>query len=111
LPALEYVASRLQEDGVLVLSELAGAADLLHHAVPTNPHSPDSVASALRQALELAPAEVRIRMRGLREEVARSDMSRWRQEFTQHAFGDAFEIPTPTITPLPRVAEPVQASL
>jgi trehalose 6-phosphate synthase len=90
-PALEYVASRMNEDGVLVLSELAGIADLLPEAVRVNPNSPDDLATALRNALELSPEDARARMRGLRERVRAIDVGHWRREFAVRAFGDELE--------------------
>jgi trehalose 6-phosphate synthase len=91
LPALEYVSSRIHEDGVVVLSELAGAADLLREAVRVNPNSPDLVSAALRAALEMSPDEARARMRALRERVTGLDVGAWRRDFTQRAFGAALE--------------------
>jgi trehalose-6-phosphate synthase len=92
LPALEYVASRIHEDGVLVLSELAGAADLLREAVLVNPNSADHLASALRAALEMPPEQSRARMKALRERVRGIDVVRWRREFTGRAFMEPLEV-------------------
>ena len=57
LVAKEYVASRVDDDGVLVLSEFAGAADELQEAVSVNPYDVDGLTAAMRQALEMPPAE------------------------------------------------------
>ena len=91
LPVLEYIASRVSEDGTVVLSSLSGAADALPEALPVNPNSPDLVAGALRTALELEASEVRQRMTALRQRVAAMDVVRWRREFALRAFGDELE--------------------
>src|SRR5439155_18077663 len=81
LVAKEFVASRVDNDGVLVLSEFAGAAAELSGALLVNPYDLDGVASALHHALEMAPAERRERMRSLRGRVLAHDVHRWAREF------------------------------
>ena len=81
LVAKEFVASRVDEDGVLVLSEFAGAADELHEAVLVNPYDLDRVADALRDALLMAPDERRARMRSMRRRVLHADASWWARSF------------------------------
>ncbi|MFN3663080.1 glucosylglycerol-phosphate synthase [Yoonia sp.] len=73
----EYVAARTDDDGVLVLSEFAGAAVELGAAVITNPFSSRSMDSAILQALEMEPEERRERMRALRRMVKRFSVSAW----------------------------------
>ena len=63
LVAKEYVASRVDEDGVLVLSEFAGAADELGEALIVNPYDIDGVAdSDAARALTMPPSERQPRM-------------------------------------------------
>ncbi len=81
LVAKEFVASRSDGDGVLILSELAGAAEELIDAVIVNPYDPDSVATAIRDALEMPEGERRGRMARLRERVRSHDVHRWAREF------------------------------
>lgn len=81
LVAQEYVASRRNDDGVLVLSELAGAADHLKGAITVNPYDVDAIADALEQSREMPEAEARERMRSMRETVRRLDVHRWAQGF------------------------------
>ena len=57
LVAKEFVASRPDEDGVLVLSQFAGAALELSDAVLFNPYAIDELADAIRQAVEMPQAE------------------------------------------------------
>jgi trehalose 6-phosphate synthase len=63
LVAKEYVASRTDETGALLLSEFAGAARELDAAILVNPHDLDGIKGAIRDALDLDPAEARDRMR------------------------------------------------
>ena len=69
LVAKEFVAARTDGDGVLVLSEFAGAAAELAEALLVNPYDLDGHGEALRRALEMPAEERRIRMRALRERV------------------------------------------
>ncbi|MCK5484551.1 MAG: trehalose-6-phosphate synthase [Gemmatimonadetes bacterium] len=77
LIAKEYVASRTTDDGLLVLSEFAGAASELSEALLINPLNLDKFAETLRRAVHIAPGEAATRMRALRETVHRSDVFRW----------------------------------
>ncbi len=81
LVAKEFVASRVDEDGVLVLSEFAGAADELREALHVNPYDVDRTASAIHRALTMEPAERQARMQALRQRVAASDTRRWTRSF------------------------------
>lgn len=81
LVAKEFVASRTDEGGVLVLSEFAGAADELTDALIVNPYDIEGVAAAMRQALAMDGAERRRRMRALRERVFQNDVHAWSQSF------------------------------
>ncbi len=77
LVAKEYVSSRVDGDGVLVLSEFAGAAVELGSAVITNPFSNRSMDESLIWALRMPEDERRARMALLREAVKRSDVRLW----------------------------------
>jgi trehalose 6-phosphate synthase len=77
LVAKEFVASRTDNDGVLILSRFTGAARELVDAVLVNPFAPDEIASAMRQAVEMPPAERRRRMERMRAAVARQNIYRW----------------------------------
>jgi trehalose 6-phosphate synthase len=77
LVAKEYVASQVDGDGVLVLSELAGAAEQLgDDALLVNPNDTEGFADALEAALAMPPA-ARRRMARLREAVADEDSDAW----------------------------------
>ncbi|MCK6390778.1 MAG: glucosylglycerol-phosphate synthase [Azonexus sp.] len=79
----EYVATQGESggDGVLVLSEFAGAAAELHGAVLTNPHDPADLRERLSQAIGMDAVERDSRLRGLYEIVRHNDIARWGQEF------------------------------
>jgi trehalose 6-phosphate synthase/phosphatase len=82
LVAKEFVASRSDEGGVLVLSEFAGASWELGEALHANPYDLDHLAVRIRQALEMPEGERRSRMRGLRRRVLSYDVHRWVAAFT-----------------------------
>jgi trehalose 6-phosphate synthase/phosphatase len=81
LVAKEFVASRIHDDGVLVLSEFAGAAAELGEAVIVNPYDTAGMADAVQQAIEMPSAEQRQRMRALRSRVMQNDVHYWTQTF------------------------------
>jgi len=81
LVAKEYVATRFDEDGVLVLSEFTGAADELRRAVLVNPHDIDGLKEAMLRAMRMPRAERRSRMRAMRRRVAEHDVARWSSDF------------------------------
>jgi trehalose 6-phosphate synthase/phosphatase len=77
----EFVASRIDEDGVLVLSEFAGAADELSEALIVNPYDASGMADAMHEALLMPGPERRRRMRLLRRQVMSSTVHRWAEGF------------------------------
>ncbi|MFO0874033.1 MAG: trehalose-6-phosphate synthase [Phycisphaerales bacterium] len=81
LVAKEYVATRRDHTGVLVLSEFAGAARELRRAILINPRDIDGFAEALRRALHLPREEARRRMSILRMQVRRHDVAFWAESF------------------------------
>ncbi|WP_425573188.1 alpha,alpha-trehalose-phosphate synthase (UDP-forming) [Nocardioides lentus] len=81
LVAKEYVACRLEEDGALVLSEFAGAADELRQAWLVNPYDINGMKAALRQAHDAEPKEIQRRMRAMRRTVRERDVNHWADGF------------------------------
>jgi trehalose 6-phosphate synthase/phosphatase len=81
LVAKEFVASRTDEDGVLLLSEFAGAAAELTDALLVNPYDIDGVADAMARALTLDDEERHERMRRLRTAVSRTSIHGWARQF------------------------------
>ena len=81
LVAKEYAASHIDGDGVLVLSEFAGAADELTDAVQVNPHDDHALQQAIVTAVEMHRHERRDRMAGLRDQIRKSDVQGWADRF------------------------------
>ncbi|TFD62524.1 bifunctional alpha,alpha-trehalose-phosphate synthase (UDP-forming)/trehalose-phosphatase [Cryobacterium suzukii] len=89
LVAKEYVAARFDVDGVLVLSEFAGAADELKQAILINPHDIDGTKDAIVRAVEMPKRERSRRMRSLRRKVAENDVAVWSASFLRALTGGA----------------------
>ncbi len=81
LVAKEFVASRPDEDGVLVLSDFAGAADELSEALHVNPYDIERTAEIFHRALTMPLDERRARMAALRQRVMTYDVHRWARSF------------------------------
>ena len=81
LVAKEFVASRIDSDGVLILSELAGASEQLSEALIVNPYDLDEISDTIRRALEMPEEERRQRMEALRKNVEAFDLSWWLEDF------------------------------
>jgi trehalose 6-phosphate synthase len=77
LVAKEYLASRFDENGMLILSQFTGAARELPDALLVNPFAIGEMADAIRMAIEMPQAERRRRMKKLREAVAKNNIYRW----------------------------------
>jgi len=80
LVAKEFVASRTDEQGVLVLSRQAGAAAELGAALLVDPADPEELASSYGTALDMSWAERKVRMRRLRDRIRAHDLHRWAAE-------------------------------
>jgi trehalose 6-phosphate synthase/phosphatase len=83
LVAKEFLAARIDEGGVLVLSEFAGAAETLTDAMIVNPYDVDGTAAAIHAALVMDPTERIARMRALRANVNDRDVHGWVAAFLQ----------------------------
>ncbi|WP_051219628.1 glucosylglycerol-phosphate synthase [Oceanobacter kriegii] len=83
LVAKEYVATQgmIDGDGVLVLSEFAGAAAELKGAVLTNPHSPHELADSAWQGLTMDKGEAKARLRDAYDAVQYYDIDHWGKDF------------------------------
>lgn len=77
LVAKEYVATRFDDTGALVLSEFAGAAEQLHEAYLVNPYDVDALADTLGDAIATASVRGNRRMKALRSSVAANDVFWW----------------------------------
>jgi trehalose 6-phosphate synthase len=87
LVAKEYCACDVEEEGVLILSEFAGAASQLHRgAILVNPLDYEGVADAIHRAFLMRREERRLRMRKMRENIRRADVFNWVDSFMKAAF-------------------------
>ncbi len=77
LVAKEYVASQVDEKGVLILSELAGAADELEGAIFINPYDIEDFSACIKKALEMPQKEKAARMAVLRKQVNGHSIYKW----------------------------------
>jgi alpha,alpha-trehalose-phosphate synthase [UDP-forming] len=78
LVAKEFVASRVDGEGVLLLSRFTGAArQFRSDAVLINPYAKDDVAVAMHRAILMDPAEVRHRMSRMREQLRENNIYKW----------------------------------
>jgi len=80
LVAKEFVAAREDEDGVLILSDFAGASRELKDAVIVNPYDIEGMADAIFLALRMEPAERTGRMRRMRATIREHNIYRWAGE-------------------------------
>ncbi len=87
LVSKEFIASRHNGHGVLILSEMAGASKELHEALLVNPNDLDQVASAIKEAVEM-PVEEQIRRNSvMMQRLQRYTVSRWANEFINNLEG------------------------
>jgi alpha,alpha-trehalose-phosphate synthase [UDP-forming] len=77
LVAKEFVASRFDESGVLILSDFAGASGELTDSLIVNPFSIDEMADAINRAITMNPEECAKRMQRLRVAIAENNIYRW----------------------------------
>ena len=81
LVAKEYVACRYDDDGALVLSEFAGAADELRQAYLVNPYDMNGMKQAILAAMRASPRERTRRMKAMRKTVLEHDVADWARQF------------------------------
>lgn len=79
--AKEFVATREDGNGVLVLSEFAGAAEALPGALIVSVYDVDELAATIRRALYMPRSEQRGRMLAMRTPVEQFDVRRWTGDF------------------------------
>lgn len=77
----EYIASRLDKTGVLILSEMAGAAKELTDAIIINPNDQLEIVESLKQALEMPEEEQIRRNTDMQQKLQRYDIHHWVKMF------------------------------
>jgi len=81
LVAKEYVAAKVDSPGVLILSDMAGAAKELGDAVMVNPYHPEDICTALEKALAMTKEEQMQRIAAMQERIKSYDIMRWGNDF------------------------------
>jgi trehalose 6-phosphate synthase/phosphatase len=109
LVAKEFVASRTDGDGVLVLSEFAGASWELPEAIQVNPYDVDGTAEACYRALMMNIEERKSRLGPLRSRVETYDVHRWAATFLEQL--EAITRPQPTSQRSPAGYGPARQAL
>lgn len=80
LIAKEYLAARSDNTGMLIISEMAGAARELAGAILVNPNSISEIADAIKQALEIPVADQIVRNEPMRRYLEKRDIKNWMNE-------------------------------
>jgi trehalose 6-phosphate synthase/phosphatase len=83
LVAKEFVATRTAHDGVLILSETAGAAEELSHAILVNPNDREEIASAILQAVNLSVSDQRTAIVAMQKLIKRNNVNNWVNTFLE----------------------------
>ena len=83
LIAKEYIASKPDATGVLILSEMAGAARELGEAFIVNPNNREQIAEAIKQALEMSSEEQIRRNTVMQKRLQRYSIERWAHDFME----------------------------
>lgn len=78
----EYVASRTDQSGVLILSEMAGASKELQDAVLVNPNDQQGVVDAIYHGLTMDPKEQKNRIVSMQDSLRKYDIFQWVKVFT-----------------------------
>jgi trehalose 6-phosphate synthase/phosphatase len=81
LVAKEFLASKPDGSGVLILSDMAGAARELGEAIQINPNHAREIAEAIHEALQMPAAEQERRMRPMQQRIRSYDAARWVESF------------------------------
>ena len=81
LIAKEFIASKHDGNGVLILSEMAGAAAELSEAMIINPNDLDQMAQAMEKAIQMPESQQQEANRTMRRKVKRYDIHHWASDF------------------------------
>lgn len=79
----EYVACRTQNNGVLILSEMAGASKELVDAIIVNPNNTEEIYTAIKEALQMPPEEQEPRMKQMRQLIQQFNIRQWAKIFME----------------------------
>ena len=81
LVAKEYVATKDNDLGVLILSEMAGASSELSDAIQINPNDTDQISMAICEALEMPEEEQKERLQNMQDIVGKQTVKKWAGDF------------------------------
>jgi len=81
LVAKEYIAAKREDPGVLILSEMAGAAIELTDAIIVNPNDIEEIERAILEALEMPEKEQLKRLKALQKITAKQTVNKWAADF------------------------------
>lgn len=83
LIAKEYIASRNDHDGMLIISETAGAASEMSEAIIINPNDAHQIAESIKDVLEMTPRERKERLKVLHERLSKYTVQYWASDFME----------------------------
>ncbi len=81
LVAKEYLATKCNKPGVLILSEMAGAAIELQDSIIINPNDTDQIENAILQALNMPEDEKKERLKKMQNSISKQDVKKWAKDF------------------------------
>ncbi|MFW6371351.1 MAG: bifunctional alpha,alpha-trehalose-phosphate synthase (UDP-forming)/trehalose-phosphatase, partial [Bacteroidota bacterium] len=81
LVAKEYVASRTNQTGVMIISEMTGVVNEMGEFLVINPNNEEEVADTIKQALEMPLDDQRSRMAVVQKRLKRYDVFKWAEQF------------------------------
>lgn len=83
LVAKEYVATKCDNPGVLILSEMAGVAVELPDAIQINPNDTEQIENAICQALEMPIEEQKVRLERMQHSLSLQTVNKWAADFVK----------------------------
>lgn len=77
LVAKEFIASKVSEKGILLLSKFAGAYEEMPNCIPVNPYDPEEFAQNIKRGLEMPLVEKKMHMKAMREHLRKNNIYKW----------------------------------
>ena len=87
LVAKEYIATRIDQTGVLILSEMAGSANEMNESLLINPNNFEQIADTLHQAITMPVEEQKTRNASLQKRLSRYNVEKWANSFMNSLLG------------------------
>jgi trehalose 6-phosphate synthase len=105
LVAKEFIASRHDEEGVLILSRFTGASHELPDALIVNPYDTDELAHAIHRAISMATEEKKARMQRMRTVIKEHNVYRWAENLISDLASIRLEATAPVLAVVPPAKE------